>query len=127
MDIMSISQVNAKYYWIDGKRQKIKDSELFSIMSDSLEEITNCSILIDEMRPIYENALQVLSNMEHIPEARFYAGISIANMDAFTKMQHQIKYAGYVDGLRDMINHFYHRREHCRKIYEQAKRTYYKL
>lgn len=127
MDIMGITQVNAKYYWLDGKRQNIKDGELFAIMCDSHEQATACTRVIDEMRPIYENALQVLSNMEHIPEARFYAGISIANMDAFTDMQHQIKYAGYVDGLRDMLNHYYHRREHCRKIYEQAKRAYYKI
>lgn len=121
MDIMSITQVNARYYWIDGKRKIMSDAALFDIMYAAHSEVSICDLVIDEMRPLYDNACKVLSNMERVPEDRFYHGISIANMDEYDKMKHQIKYAGYVDGLRDMLNHYYHRREHCRKIYEQCK------
>lgn len=124
LDIDKITQINEKYIYHDGERLKMDDEQLFKIMVVAMELQNSYTQVIPVMRDEYERALQHLNEMRRIPEAKFYAGISPANMDDFGDFLKVVEYAGYVDGIRTALNTLYNRRQHCMKIFEQAKRVY---
>ena len=124
LDIDKITQITAKHIFYNGERLKMDEKQLFEIMVVAMELRNSFSHIIPVMRDEYERALQILNTMRRIPEAKFYAGISPANLDDFGDFLKVVEYAGYVDGIRTALNTLYNKRGHCDKIFNQAKRVY---
>ena len=127
LDIDKVTQINENYIFYNGERLKMDEKQLFEIMVVCMELRNSYTQVIPVMRDEYDRALEHLSTMKRVPEARFYAGISPANLDDFGDFLKCVEYAGYVDGIRTALNTLYHKREHCIKIFKQANWVYSRL